>query len=101
MRAKKKYTFTPDYAVPPGATLQEEMTSLGMPQKELAVRTELTEQTLNRIFKGEQPISYTTANRLELVTGVPAGLWNNLEAQYREQLAKLEERRRFEADKEW
>ena len=101
MRAKKKYTFTPDYAVPPGATLQEVMTSLGMPQKELAVRTELTEQTLNRIFKGEQPISYTTANRLELVTGVPAGLWNNLEAQYREQLAKLEERRRFEADKEW
>ena len=101
MRAKEKYTFTPDYAVPPGATLQEVMTSLGMPQKELAVRTELTEQTLNRIFKGEQPISYTTANRLELVTGVPAGLWNNLEAQYREQLAKLEERRRFEADKEW
>ena len=101
MRAKKKYTFTPDYAVPPGATLQEVMTSLGMPQKELAVRTELTEQTLNRIFKGEQPISYTTANRLELVTGIPAGLWNNLEAQYREQLAKLEERRRFEAEKEW
>ena len=101
MRAKEKYTFTPDYAVPPGATLQEVMTSLGMPQKELAVRTELTEQTLNRIFKGEQPISYTTANRLELVTGVPAGLWNNLEAQYREQLAKLEERRRFEVDKEW
>ena len=101
MRAKEKYTFTPDYAVPPGATLQEVMISLGMPQKELAVRTELTEQTLNRIFKGEQPISYTTANRLELVTGVPAGLWNNLEAQYREQLAKLEERRRFEADKEW
>ena len=101
MRAKEKYTFTPDYAVPPGATLQEVMTSLGMPQKELAVRTELTEQTLNRIFKGEQPISYTTANRLELVTGVPAGLWNNLEAQYREQLAKLEERRRFEGDKEW
>ena len=31
MRAKKKYTFTPDYAVPPGATLQEVMISLGMP----------------------------------------------------------------------
>ena len=36
--------------------------------KELAVRTGLTEQTLTRIFKGTQPISDETANRLELVT---------------------------------
>ena len=61
----------------------------------------LTEQTLTRIFKGDQPISYETANRLELVTGVPARMWNNLEAQYREHLAKQEERQRLEADKAW
>jgi addiction module HigA family antidote len=63
------------------------MESLQMSQKELAQRTGLTEQTLTRIFKGDQPISYETANRLELVTGVPARMWNNLEAQYRELLA--------------
>ena len=101
MRAKRKYEFEPDYAVPPGATLHEVMESLQMSQKELAQRTGLTEQTLTRIFKGDQPISYETANRLELVTGVPARMWNNLEAQYREQLAKLEERQRLEADKAW
>lgn len=101
MGAKKKYDFQPDYAIPPGATLLETMESLGMTQKELAVRTGLTEQTLIRIFKGEQPISYETANRLELVTGVPAGFWNNLEAQYREQLAKQEERRRLESNLAW
>jgi HTH-type transcriptional regulator / antitoxin HigA len=101
MRAKRKYEFESDYAVPPGATLHEVMESLQMSQKELAQRTGLTEQTLTRIFKGDQPISYETANRLELVTGVPARMWNNLEAQYREQLAKLEERQRLEADKAW
>ncbi len=101
MRAKRKYEFEPDYAVPPGATLHEVMESLQMSQKELAQRTGLTEQTLTRIFKGDQPISYETANRLELVTGVPARMWNNLEAQYREQLAKQEERPRLEADKAW
>lgn len=99
--AKKKYEFEPDYAIAPGETLIEVMESLEMTQKDLAIRTDLTEQTLTRIFKGDQPISYETANRLELVTQVPARLWNNLEAQYREQKAKLEERRRLEADIEW
>lgn len=101
MKAKKKYTFEPDYAVAPGETLSEVMTSLDMNQKELAQRLELTEQTLIRIFKGEQPISYATANRLELVTRVPARFWNNLEAEYREQLAKIEERQRLADSIKW
>jgi addiction module HigA family antidote len=99
--AAKKYGFEPDYAIPPGGTLREVMESLGMSQKELAGRTDLTVQSLNRIFKGTQPITYETANRLELATGVPATMWNNLEAQYREQLAKTQERERFQDDLDW
>lgn len=99
--AKRKYEFEPDYAIAPGATLLELMESYGMTKKEFALRTGLTEQSLIRIFKGEQPISYETSNRLELVTGVPAGYWNNLEAQYREQLAKIQERERLEKNLEW
>jgi len=101
MKAKKKYEFQPDYAVCPGETLQEIMESFTMSQKELAVRTGLTVQSLNRIFKGEQPITYESANRLELATGVPARYWNNLEAQYREYLAKIEERKVMESDLDW
>ena len=93
--------FEPDYAVPPGETLKEVMASLDMNQKALAVRTGLTVQSLNRIFKGEQPISYETANKLELATGVPAAMWTNLEAQYRELLAKIKERGQLEADLGW
>jgi HTH-type transcriptional regulator/antitoxin HigA len=96
-----KYVFEPDYAVPPGQTLREVMESLGMSQSELAKRTDLTVQSLNRIFKGAQPITYESANRLELATGVSASMWNNLEAQYREQLAKIHERDRLKTDLVW
>lgn len=92
MKAKRQNPFEPDYAIPPGVTLEETMESLGMTQRELAKRTSLTVQTLNRIFKGEQPITYETANKLELVTGTPAAFWNKLEAQYRERLERLKAR---------
>lgn len=95
------YKFDPDYAVSPGETLREVMVSNNMTQKELAERTELTVQSLNRIFKGEQPITYETASRLELVTDIPARFWNNLEALYREQLAKLKEREKLNESLSW
>ena len=98
LTAKKLYGFEPDYAVPPGETLKEVMESLNMSQKELALRTGLTVQSIDRIFKGDQPITYETANKLELVAGVPARFWNNLEAQYRTQLANIKERRQLEDD---
>jgi HTH-type transcriptional regulator/antitoxin HigA len=101
IKSTMKYSFEPDYAVAPGETLRETMEVSGMTQKELAMRTGLTVQSLNRIFKGEQPITYETANILELVFNVPASMWNNLEAQYRAQLAKVHERNRLEADLEW
>ncbi len=101
MKARMTHPFEPDYAVPPGETLREVMDSLGMNQTELAVRTGLTVQTLIRIFNGDQPITYETANRLELVTGVPARMWNNMEAFYREQLTRIAEREHLKADLEW
>ena len=101
MKAKKKYEFNPDYAIPPGETLRELMETLQMTQKDLADRVGLTVQTLNRIFKGEQPITYETANKLELVTGTPARVWNNLEMQYREQLAKIIDKTNLEKDSNW
>ncbi len=101
LTAKKRYEFEPDYAIPPGETLKEVMESLDMTQKELAIRTGLTVQSLNRIFKGAQPVTYDTANKLELATGIRARLWNNLEAQYQEQLAKIRERNLLEADLDW
>jgi plasmid maintenance system antidote protein VapI len=101
MKAKRTLAYRPDYAIPPGETLMEVMESLGMTQQELGIRTGLTVQSLNRIFKGEQPISYGTADALELATGTPARFWNNLEARYRERLTIREKEAGLAADREW
>ena len=84
IKVKKKYGFSPDYAIPPGETLKETIEFMGMSQKELSKRTGLTVQSINRMYNGDQPINYETANKLEFVTGVPARFWNNLESKYRE-----------------
>ncbi|OGV36884.1 MAG: hypothetical protein A2X48_15945 [Lentisphaerae bacterium GWF2_49_21] len=91
MKPKKKYSYNPDYAVPPGDTIREVMETFGIAQSEFAIRLGISVQTLKRIFKGEQPITSETSNRLEMVTGTPASFWNKLESNYREQLAKSAE----------
>ncbi|TSA37360.1 MAG: addiction module antidote protein, HigA family [Verrucomicrobiaceae bacterium] len=90
MKAIRKFRFEPDYAVPPGATLKESMESLGLTERELAERTGITVQTLTSIIDGGELITCETANKLELVMGTPAVLWNNLEDQYRLQLARMQ-----------
>ncbi len=101
MCAKRKEAQMPDYAVAPGRTIKETMEDLSMSQKEFAIRLGITEQSLIRIFKGEQPVTYETADKLELVTGVPARFWNNYEALYRAQLLRIEEKEQLASDLEW
>ncbi|MDD2507220.1 MAG: HigA family addiction module antitoxin [Candidatus Cloacimonetes bacterium] len=91
---RKRYEFTPDYAVIPGETLQDTIESLDMTQAEFASRMGMTEQSLVRIIKGEQKITHETAQKLELVTGVSNEFWVKLEAQYQQQIKLIEERKR-------
>ncbi|THJ19873.1 MAG: addiction module antidote protein, HigA family [Nitrospira sp. CG24D] len=97
----KRYAYEPEYSVPPGRTLQETIDALGMGQRDLATRAGLSPKHINQIIQGSAPLTYETAVRLEQVTGVPARMWNNLEANYREQLAKLSEQKRLESDLAW
>lgn len=100
-KSKPRFAFEPDYAVPPGATLQEAIDHLGIDQKELAARTGMAAKTINQIVKGKAPLTPDTALRLERVTGLPARTWNNLEANYREQLARLESAKHLASQKKW
>lgn len=107
MKPKKKYSYNPDYAVPPGETVREIMETLRMngsrssfklsssgnlpevksrggtqhylTKREFAARLGIPVQILNHIFKGKEPITNETANRLEKLTGTPASFWNKLE----------------------
>ncbi len=98
---RRRFAYEPDYAVPPGQTLQETIDALGIDQRELAQRTGLSPKHVNQVIKGVASLSQDTAIRLERVTGVPAKTWNALEANYREQQARLAERARLQQDLEW
>jgi len=96
-----RHPYEPDYAVPPGQTLQETIDAQGIDQRELAVRAGLSAKHINQVVKGVAPITHGTAIRLERVTGVPARIWNNLEANYQEQRARLAEKERMASDLAW
>lgn len=100
-KKKSRIPFQPDYAVPPGRTVQETIDELGIDQRELAARTGMAPKTINQIIKGKAPLTPDTALMLERVTGVPARMWNNLEANYREQLVRLESRKHVAEQQEW
>ncbi|WP_368502816.1 HigA family addiction module antitoxin (plasmid) [Alkalihalophilus sp. As8PL] len=89
-----------DFIVAPGETLLETMEELNITQTELSKRTGRSLKTINEIIKGKQPILPETAIQLEKALGVPAKIWNNLEKNYKESLAKVEERKQLEHEVE-
>lgn len=86
----KRYPFNPDYAVPPGETLQEIMDIQGVNSKELAMRTSLSVYQIGQITEGTVPITHDIAILLEGATGIPVSFWEAREDTYRKQLQKVE-----------
>lgn len=77
-------------ATPPGATIKEQLVDRGMNQKEFAARMDMSEKHISKLINGEVQLTPEVAVRLEMVLGVPAKFWNNLEAVYREKLIKVD-----------
>ena len=77
-------------AVPPGATIKEQLIDRGMSQKEFATRMDMSEKHISRLINGEVQLTSEMAVRLEVVLGISAKFWNRLEAMYREELVKVE-----------
>lgn len=87
-------------ATPPGATIKEQLEDRGMSQKEFASRMDMSEKHISRLINGEVQLTPDMAYRLEMVLGLPAHFWSNLESIYREKLAKVEAENALDADKE-
>src|SRR5947208_842738 len=85
-----------DLAIAPGELLAETLVSLGISQAELARRTGRPVQAINEIVKGVKEITPETALQLERVLGAPAHIWTRLEADYRQDLVRLRDRKRLE-----
>ena len=87
-------------ATPPGATIKEQLDDRGMSQKEFAARMNMSEKHISKLINGEVQLTPETAVKLEMVLGVPAKFWNNLEAIYREKIIKAEAENAMDADAE-
>lgn len=85
-------------AVPPGATIKEQLDDRGMTQKEFAARMDMSQKHVSKLINGEVRLTPSTARKLELVLGVPASFWSNLEAHYRDQLVKVAEENEMDED---
>ena len=85
-------------AIPPGATIKEQLNDRGMSQKEFAARMDMSEKHISKLINGEVQLTPEVSVRLEVVLDVPAKFWNNLEAIYREKLIKVEAENAMEAD---
>lgn len=93
--------FQPDYTVSPGEILAEYLETVGMSQRDLALRTGLTPKTINEIVNAKAPVTAETALKLERVLGRPAHFWQNLESLYQEVRAREAERDRLQAGLDW
>ena len=93
--------YTPDYSVPPGDVLDYELELRGMTRKELADRTGLTSKHIISILSAKAAITSETAIKFERALGMSAEYWMNLESQYQEALARLNEESILEADLVW
>lgn len=87
-------------ATPPGATIKEQLNDRGMSQKEFVARMDMSEKHISKLINGDVQLTPETAVRLEMVLGVPAKFWNNLEAIYREKIIKAEAENAMDEDAE-
>ncbi|WP_160279949.1 HigA family addiction module antitoxin [Novilysobacter arseniciresistens] len=93
--------FQPNYAVAPGAVLDEHRDAAGMTQAELAQRMGFSTKHVNRLLGGQEPVTPETALKLETVFGLPAHVWLGMEARYREHLARAMEEQSLAAELPW
>lgn len=87
-------------ATPPGATIKDQLNDRGMSQKEFAARMDMSEKHISKLINGDVQLTPETAVRLEMVLGIPAKFWNNLEAIYREKIVKAGAENAMDADSE-
>ena len=90
-----RYYKIPEFggiAIPPGESLAEEIECIGMTQRELAKRLDMSPQEIGELIRGEMAVTQDIAEKLEEVLGSPASLWLGLEDRYQRTKAHLEAR---------
>ena len=82
-------------AILPGETIKDILTSRSMTQNELAIRMGRSYQEISYLINGKRTITLETAKQLEYVFGIKSSFWLNIERDYQETKARLEEEYRL------
>ena len=80
-----------DFIIHPGETLAEVLEDREMTQKELAIRTGMSEKHISTVINGQKNISSSFAKKLEYALGIETEFWMNLQANYERELLDFEE----------
>ena len=87
----KQIGLSDDLIIHPGETIAELIEDRGMSQRELAIRTGMTEKHISTVISGQKNISPLFARRLEYALGIDASFWMNLQRNYDEEIIEYEE----------
>ena len=88
---KKSNGLSLELIIHPGEILRDILEERKMTQKELAIRTDVTEPHISKIVNGQKAISVRFAKKLEYALGIDAPVWINLQAIHDSELADFEE----------
>ena len=77
--------------VHPGKLLLSEITKRDMKQKELAIRTGVSEKHISTIINGTKDLSVSFARKLDIALGSEPGTWAGNQTKYDLKMAALEE----------
>lgn len=90
---RKKTGISNEFVICPGESLKEVLVDRNMMQKELALRTNVTEKHISMIISGASPISVSFAKKLEYALGIDSSFWINLQSKYDTERVEVEERK--------
>ena len=94
-------TFNADWASPPGELIEVVLEEIGWTKADLAQRLAFSPKHVNELLKGRASITADTAERLERVLGHDAGFWLRLEANYQQDLVRLQQLDQLASQKDW
>jgi HTH-type transcriptional regulator/antitoxin HigA len=80
----------PRKATHPGTVLQRELEAREMKQSDLAAELDIAASHLNEIIKGKRPITAELAVLLEAALEIDAEYWNNAQASYNLDVARVQ-----------
>ncbi len=101
MTVNTRNTYSPDYVVPPGQILEEYLEARGIKKNVLAALCGVSGKNISQIISGQAPITADLTLQLQRVLGTSAELWNNLEANFRLDLARCKEREILAKQQQW